>query len=440
MKQTFNARLPRRTAAFAAGLIWLGTAGLAMAQTGLAGGAPSRVAPATAPAPVQTPAPQAELTTRPIQIELFAQPQQQQAQQQQAQQAPSQPTITLFETPTSIASQASNPVATQAVAPTPGPITVPVPGASPIERIEFRGGRFVQTADQPGRWLEMKNDGTVNYEFYQAAASPGMIELTGSQGLVRLFIDLNEKVVRGQWPGQTLKVVYRITQVVERGAGGSKPKPKPTPAPAPKPTPEPIPAPTPGPVDAGAPHPRDLQFAAYKGGRFERVSEKRWQQVTADGQTFTYDMIAFDDVSVFLFDAASNVLVSLEPARREARMTTPTHYLQPFSPLTEVSDKAMTPAPAPAEGQLSQAERNQCLKTGGKVERAGILGAERCTRPFTDGGMSCLDSSQCQGQCRTSLDTPAGTPVTGTCQINDNPFGCFAEVVAGRAGAGLCVD
>jgi hypothetical protein len=30
--------------------------------------------------------------------------------------------------------------------------------------------------------------------------------------------------------------------------------------------------------------------------------------------------------------------------------------------------------------------------------------------------------------------------VTGVCQATDNPFGCFSEVLGGKAGPGLCVD
>lgn len=88
-------------------------------------------------------------------------------------------------------------------------------------------------------------------------------------------------------------------------------------------------------------------------------------------------------------------------------------------------------------------ERTRCDALGGKIERAGMLGYERCTRPYADAGKSCMDSAQCEGQCRTMDDFSIqadGKTTTGQCQVNDNPFGCYGEIKRGRVETMLCVD
>ena len=77
---------------------------------------------------------------------------------------------------------------------------------------------------------------------------------------------------------------------------------------------------------------------------------------------------------------------------------------------------------------------------GGKVERGGILDSERCTMPYSDAGKVCIDSSNCSGKCVVDSSNQNNGAFSGTCQIDDNPFGCYAEVVAGEAQPALCVD
>lgn len=90
---------------------------------------------------------------------------------------------------------------------------------------------------------------------------------------------------------------------------------------------------------------------------------------------------------------------------------------------------------------LSEADRAACQADGGIVERAGLLGAERCTRPYSDAGKLCTDSGQCEGGCRSDdLSPDSGEPVMGVCQADDNPFGCYTEIVDGRADHAICVD
>ena len=292
--------------------------------------------------------------------------------------------------------------------------------------IHFRGGSLEQNPHQPGHWFEKKNDGTVNYEFFETGSTPQSLLMSGPDGKVMLSVDLGAKEIQGKWPGQPrFKTIYTITKVTPLAV-------------APPPTVPPV-DPQP-PANGNAPRPQDLELATYKSGRFARVNANEWEQSTDLGEIYRLRQVGYDNRAVYLLDAMRSLLITLEPARMNSRIAIDGGVFQTYEALTSVSDEAQTPIPPQPGGRLSEAERNTCLKTGGIVERAGLLGAERCTRPYSDGGQVCSDSSQCQGQCRTTPNVPFGTPVTGICQPTDNPFGCFAEVKDGIAGAGLCVD
>ncbi|MEM7679272.1 MAG: hypothetical protein AAF449_25130, partial [Myxococcota bacterium] len=187
------------------------------------------------------------------------------------------------------------------------------------------------------------------------------------------------------------------------------------------------------------PKPKELHIATFAEGQFLRISQNVWRETTNRGETFDYSVLGLDDDRLYLYDNRRRAFVTIEPATRRSSIAMNGEYLRAYRNLTSVSANIATPIP-PRPGTLSPSERIACEQAGGRVERAGILGAERCTRPYSDAGQICTDSGQCQGQCRTSPDVPVGTPTTGVCQADDNPFGCFAEVVAGVAGAGLCVD
>lgn len=292
--------------------------------------------------------------------------------------------------------------------------------------IHFRGGTLEQSKTQPGQWFEKRRDGTINYEFFETGATPQSLIMTGPNGQVFLSVDLGGEIIQGKWPGQPkFKTIYTITKVEPMVV-------------APPPS---IPPVTPQPhTDGSAPSPEALQLATYKGGQFLRASEGRWEQSTQQGEVFILRQVGLSNRQVYLYDDRRQILFALEPGTRRSLFAVNGGPLQTYEALTSVSANAQSPVPPQGEGYLSEAERNTCLKTGGIVERAGLLGAERCTRPYSDGGMVCSDSSQCQGKCRTTVGIEVGTPVTGICQPSDNPFGCFAEVNNGRAGPGLCVD
>lgn len=365
-----------------------------------------------------------------------------------------------------------------------------------IDKIQFRGGYLDNSADQPGRWQEKKNDGTVNYEFSETGFDGNVLTLVGPEKKVRLHVDLGAKAISGEWPGRILSKIYTITDIEFRDV--AKPEPAPTPAPAPAsppseivighaplageptpasaPTPAPVPAPVPvqppTPVFVPAPEPvsvpqpmpvqqpampspaiiehspygvspktpapADLTYAAHSKGAFEKVSERAWREVVTDGPAYHFTVIGYDDTSLFLHDSLRDVLIEVQPAKYLARVSVAGESLRDVFKLTDL--RPVATSPVVPDGRLSPAERARCADRGGFVERAGLLGAERCTIQFHDGGQSCSDSSQCQGQCRADVGTPMGSPVSGVCQKTDNPFGCFSEVTQGQAGPGLCVD
>ena len=111
----------------------------------------------------------------------------------------------------------------------------------------------------------------------------------------------------------------------------------------------------------------------------------------------------------------------------------------PNEPRTTIADEASDAYRPPA---ASPAEETACAAAGGDWRREGMLGSWMCVMPHADAGRSCTDGSQCRGDCRLADDArpPQGGPVTGVCQADTSPFGCFTRVENGRAAATLCVD
>jgi len=106
-------------------------------------------------------------------------------------------------------------------------------------------------------------------------------------------------------------------------------------------------------------------------------------------------------------------------------------------PLTKTT--VLHPPVQPGE-TINSADRATCEAAGGKVTQAGLIGWEHCAIPYPDADKVCSDSSECTGKCRYSLPPQGQGLVTGKCQADSLPFGCFAEVKNGKATPILCVD
>ena len=91
--------------------------------------------------------------------------------------------------------------------------------------------------------------------------------------------------------------------------------------------------------------------------------------------------------------------------------------------------------------RATKAERELCESVDGSISRQGLAGYEMCVRPYADAGKTCQDSSECEGQCRAQgFGSTDASQVSGTCQADNIPFGCYAEVKNGIASPALCVD
>ncbi len=78
----------------------------------------------------------------------------------------------------------------------------------------------------------------------------------------------------------------------------------------------------------------------------------------------------------------------------------------------------------------------ECKRSGGIMQKSGRAGALLCLIAYKDAGKMCKNGSDCAGDCRLGPD-PAdrikqpGAQVSGVCQANNSPFGCYATVEKG---------
>jgi hypothetical protein len=93
-------------------------------------------------------------------------------------------------------------------------------------------------------------------------------------------------------------------------------------------------------------------------------------------------------------------------------------------------------------GGASVRDAKACTDRGGSWRRVCLMGTWKCITTYADGGKSCKDKKDCTGQCRYQGDEALapGSPVTGVCQRDSDPCGCFAEVRDGKLEGALCVD
>lgn len=83
-----------------------------------------------------------------------------------------------------------------------------------------------------------------------------------------------------------------------------------------------------------------------------------------------------------------------------------------------------------------------CIAGGGEMLPGGMLQSIQCVTPYSDGGKTCTDSTDCEGLCTTDDERwPHDADIKGpVCEFTDSPFGCRAEVKNGVADFALCID
>ena len=304
--------------------------------------------------------------------------------------------------------------------------------ATDISKAYFATGWFEKNPS--GEWDEYDGQGNLRYTFREVGRTDSAIKLYLKQYGVTVELETAEQRIYAEWPGKARHVMHRITNMEIM-------------APPPVMTPE---APPPPSAATAA----TVALATHANGSFVKSGET-WTEIARSGARNSYREIGRDNDRVFLYDAArrsfvildipgrmilgsnGGAMTSLYPVSEYSVISAP----QPRPVETPVAPRPPEPEPEfPEPPKLSTLERATCIATGGTVEQAGILGAERCTRPYHDGGMVCSDSSQCQGKCIADLNGANQSAATGTCQKTDNPFGCYAEVRNGQTGPALCVD
>ncbi len=93
------------------------------------------------------------------------------------------------------------------------------------------------------------------------------------------------------------------------------------------------------------------------------------------------------------------------------------------------------PAAAPAADEAS------CRTAGGDWRPICRMQKPACVITYKDGGKSCSDGSQCQGDCVAEITIAAAvTPATGKCSTSSDPCGCKTLITDGKTAATLCVD
>ncbi|WP_421932454.1 hypothetical protein [Phenylobacterium sp.] len=103
---------------------------------------------------------------------------------------------------------------------------------------------------------------------------------------------------------------------------------------------------------------------------------------------------------------------------------------------------ACAPAPPPPVVTSTGPDVAQCAAKGGTVRPVCRMQKPACVIAYADAGKTCADKSDCQGRCLYRGEAPAdpAAAVTGQCQANSDPCGCFTTVVKGHVGPGMCVD
>ena len=85
---------------------------------------------------------------------------------------------------------------------------------------------------------------------------------------------------------------------------------------------------------------------------------------------------------------------------------------------------------------------DRCEERGGERQVVGVDEVPTCIVPYADAGKSCKTKADCIGFCMASMMSIQGyEPAAGTCQIDAaDAFGCYSQVLNGRAMPAVCVD
>jgi len=96
-------------------------------------------------------------------------------------------------------------------------------------------------------------------------------------------------------------------------------------------------------------------------------------------------------------------------------------------------------ASACSAGKQDAGIKSLCEVDGGTLQKVCLTGYEFCVMPYSDGGKPCRSASDCQGRCLEGAE-PQAEGISGQCQVNNNPCGCFANIENNQLSGVLCID
>jgi len=141
---------------------------------------------------------------------------------------------------------------------------------------------------------------------------------------------------------------------------------------------------------AQVPNPSILTVARHEYGSFEKLEDVDWIEKAQSGRVFNYKKIGHNQRSVFLYDESRSVMIEIDLQDNKIRSGVSGDGLRPLYDIIEAGNAPSTKSDEPLTADLSISDNKEA--------------------------------------------------VSGTCQLNDNPFGCYSEVVAGQSTPTLCVD
>lgn len=290
----------------------------------------------------------------------------------------------------------------------------------PVTKVMFKTGYFEKNSD--GSWDEYFLNGQPRFPFREVRNTRDSVFLRNDMMMVDIELNMAKGEIWAEWPGRTHHKMHKITNAENN-------------------------APEPPSVSEPSNGVR-INIIEYSGGELKPMSDIEWADYRNDSDAVhLYDVLSNGHEALYLYSDSSKRLYRADFGTQTLHMAISGGPLKFHSTITGMSGVSANPPSIPSPppqpelpGTMPRAERDACLADGGKVERAGMLGAERCTKPYNDGGKPCADSTQCDGLCRAPSDKDMGDVSLGVCQMNDNPFGCHAEISNGIVEPTLCVD
>ena len=265
---------------------------------------------------------------------------------------------------------------------------------SRVNEVHFASGSFVKAGT--GTWNELDRNGNHRFAFRETRRDGSTVFLRNDPHDVDIEMNLAERNIYGRWPGYRRHIMHRISHMKFDLFMEEIIHPEPGPPPAQPET--------------------GMRFTSivYDGGVLKDEGAKWTDWQTGSDAIYIYDRLGQQGQDIYLYDDNGRQFFKIDIAERKIYRAVDGGPLGFHADITDMSAVSANPPSIPQTpepeipGRLTQSEIEECVWSQGRIERAGILGAERCTRPYSDGGKPCTDSAQCEGQCRAQSMNRAG--------------------------------